>query len=150
MSALEAQILFARALVLLLMYGFLTMVGWLAWAELRRQGAASVVAAAPAARLVIIEGADAGWPPGTAFPLEPISVIGRDLDAGVVLQDATLSSRHAMLSLDHDGWWVEDLGSRNGTYVNAERAEPGTPMPARSGDEVRLGAVRMRLVVPAS
>jgi pSer/pThr/pTyr-binding forkhead associated (FHA) protein len=43
---------------------------------------------------------------------------------------------------------VEDLGSTNGTFVNGKAVEPGAPVITRSGDVVRLGAVRLRLVTP--
>jgi hypothetical protein len=147
-SALEAQILFARAVVLLLLYGFLTVVGWMAWSELKRARHAERPASTPLARLVVIEGADSGWPAGTSFPLEQVTLVGRDLDVGVLLADPTLSGRHATIVSDADGWWVEDLGSTNGTFVNADRAAAGAPIPARSGDELRFGSVRVRLVVP--
>jgi hypothetical protein len=145
-SALEAQILFARAIVLLLLYGFITLVGWLAWAELRRhQG--SPATTLPIARLVVLEGAESGWPSGTSFPVSELTVVGRDLDSGVVLADPSLSGRHAVISRDTAGWWIEDLASTNGTFVNTERASEGNPVPARSGDELSFGAVRTRFVV---
>ena len=48
-------------------------------------------------------------------------VIGRGVECDVVIQDAKASRRHCQLTRREDGFLLEDLGSKNGTYVNAER-----------------------------
>jgi hypothetical protein len=147
----EAQLLFARTLLLVLLYGFLGMVAWLAWRELSSQGrGAARPAPVAAARVVVLQSGESGWPPGTSFTLEPLSVIGRDLDADVVLQDGTLSGRHALIGRDDGGWWVEDLGSTNGTFVNSSSVPPVSTAPLRSGDVLRCGNVQLRVVLPAA
>lgn len=149
MAPYEAQLFFARVLVLILLYTFLGAVGWVTWLELRllarqrppeadRQGA----------RLIVLAGADSGWPPGTVFTLDPVAVVGRDLAASVVIPDATLSGRHATLTRHDGAWWAEDLGSTNGSFVNDRRIAPEAPVIVRSGDMVQFGAVRFRIVLP--
>jgi hypothetical protein len=148
MTAPEAQLVFARTLLLVLLYGFLGLTAWIAWRELRahasRPGSARTGAAS---RVVVLAGGESGWPTGTAFALQPTTVIGRDLDAGIVLQDATLSGRHAVVARDDGGWWVEDVGSTNGTYLNGEQIDPASPAPLRSGDILRCGNVELRVVL---
>jgi pSer/pThr/pTyr-binding forkhead associated (FHA) protein len=48
-------------------------------------------------------------------------VIGRGADCDVVIQDLKASRRHCQLTRNESGFMLEDLGSRNGTYVNGEK-----------------------------
>ena len=71
-------------------------------------------------------------------------VIGRDPLAAVTFAPGTdrmVSRRHARVACigtDGDVWRLEDLGSRNGVFVNGARVEGVVPL--QSGDEVMLGA----------
>ena len=47
--------------------------------------------------------------------------IGRGTDCDLVIRDAKASRRHCQLTRTEDGFRLEDLGSRNGTYVNGEK-----------------------------
>lgn len=49
--------------------------------------------------------------------------IGREVDGGVRVDSPLVSRRHALLTRRDDGWWVQDLGSSNGTFVNGERID---------------------------
>ena len=51
---------------------------------------------------------------------------GRGAGADVVVTDGSMSRNHARIVVEGDGWAIEDLGARNGTYVNGERVA-GTP-----------------------
>jgi hypothetical protein len=149
-SPLETQLLFARAVLLILLYTFVGAVAVVAYLELHASRRAELedTPAAPGTRLIILNGADSGRPAGTSLPVASVSAIGRDLDNEIVLADPTVSGRHAVINLREGAWWVEDLGSTNGTYVNGATVELGRPTISRSGDTVRVGAVRMRLVTP--
>lgn len=150
MTPIESQLFFARAVLLLLLYGFLAAVGLVVWRDLRAAGRAATakVAEAPGARLIVLDGGTSDRPPGSAFGLSAVTAIGRDLDNDLVFVDATVSGRHAVVNLRDGAWWVEDLGSTNGTFVIGQRVHPGRPAIARSGDVIQLGAVRVRLVTP--
>jgi len=64
-----------------------------------------------------------GANPGQCFPLEEESVIlGRHPDCDIVLESAAVSRQHARIVKRDGGYYVEDLGSRNGTFVNGELA----------------------------
>ncbi len=56
---------------------------------------------------------------------------------------ADISAEHARLTREGGRWWVTDLGTTNGTFVNGVRVERPTRLMA--GDEVRFGRVRSRL-----
>jgi pilus assembly protein CpaF len=80
----------------------------------------------------------AGPNPGKAFTLSKNEiVIGRDVNADVVVNTAEVSRRHARLLLDAGVYIIEDLGSTNGTFINGQRLN--SPMPLRSGDVIMLG-----------
>jgi pSer/pThr/pTyr-binding forkhead associated (FHA) protein len=91
-------------------------------------------------RLVVTKGHLAG----TTIPLGPTPVtIGRAADSTLVLEDDFASARHARL-VPHDGqWFVEDLGSTNGTYL--ERTKVTSPMPIPLGAPVRIGKTVLEL-----
>jgi DNA-binding winged helix-turn-helix (wHTH) protein len=66
------------------------------------------------------------------------NVIGRDAKADVVLDSAAVSRRHARITITHEGATIEDLGSKNGTFVGERSLEGGTTS-LHHGDEIRLG-----------
>jgi pSer/pThr/pTyr-binding forkhead associated (FHA) protein/S1-C subfamily serine protease len=71
---------------------------------------------------------------------ESVVTLGRDPGATVVLTGPTagvVSARHAEIRYSGGEWWLRDLGSRNGTYVNGHRIVGGAPL--HEGDLVRLG-----------
>ena len=67
----------------------------------------------------------------------PEIIIGRDPACDFPLDDETISLRHSKISFHHKQWWVEDLGSTNGTYVNEAVVEE--PVVLTSSDHLRLG-----------
>jgi DNA-binding winged helix-turn-helix (wHTH) protein len=81
---------------------------------------------------------------GKRFPLRPgENILGRDADAGGVSIDSpTVSRRHARISISADGAALEDLESKNGTYLQGKAVSSTVAL--KDGDEVRVGAVVMR------
>ena len=69
--------------------------------------------------------------------------IGRAAGADIVIADASMSRQHARLVRDADSWVIEDLGARNGTYVNGLRIERRCPLAA--GDQIQLGDTIVRI-----
>jgi len=90
------------------------------------------------AALVIRAG---GGRAGESFMLEDDKVsIGRTPDAGVFLDDVTVSRNHALLVRRRDGLYIDDLGSLNGTYVNRRRIESHQ---LDDGDEIQIGKYKL-------
>ena len=71
------------------------------------------------------------------LPGQPLSV-GRQSDNELVIDEDSLSRRHALITPDGEGHAIADQGSRNGVWVNGQRVTEA-PVPLRDGDEVALG-----------
>jgi len=67
------------------------------------------------------------------------NVLGRDGEDVVALHSPTVSRRHARVTVSPDGAILEDLDSKNGTYVNESRV--ASPVPITDGDVVRVGSL---------
>jgi pSer/pThr/pTyr-binding forkhead associated (FHA) protein len=70
-------------------------------------------------------------------------VIGRGADAQIVLDDDYVSTRHARIAVSADQWFVEDLGSTNGTYIGTVRIHQPTAISV--GTQVRIGKTVLEL-----
>ncbi|GIU96621.1 MAG: hypothetical protein KatS3mg013_0424 [Actinomycetota bacterium] len=81
---------------------------------------------------------------GSSFLLaEDVTTVGRNPDSAVFLDDVTVSRKHAVVERRSDGWFVRDLGSLNGTYVNGEQVDEAA---LASGDEVQIGRFKLTFV----
>ena len=86
---------------------------------------------------------DAGGDKATTVRLAGPTDIGRGDGCAIRLQDTYVSQMHARLA-DRDGsWYVEDLGSTNGTYLNDRRVQ--APVEVHAGDVVRVGKTLLEL-----
>ncbi len=83
-------------------------------------------------------------PPTIPLPNRPI-LIGRDPHCDVVLADPMVSARHAQIAPAPSGYWLADLGSTNGTFVNGRRVQQAL---LRPGDRIRIGATELQLGKP--
>ncbi len=72
-------------------------------------------------------------------PLE----IGRSESCAIRLEDDYVSQMHARLYGKNGAWFVEDLGSTNGTYLNEGRV--AAPVEVRAGDRIRVGKTTLEL-----
>jgi predicted component of type VI protein secretion system len=77
--------------------------------------------------------------------LKPDTTLGADPANDVVLDDNLVSGRHARLRWDGAGWWLEDLGSTNGTFVNGERIVAGAARPVPLGARLQFGDTELEL-----
>jgi len=84
--------------------------------------------------VAIVEGANKGEV--VSLDNAPL-LIGRGNDAAILLDDDYVSTRHARIGASGDQWYVEDLGSTNGTYVGNSRISQATAISL--GTQIRIG-----------
>ncbi|MEO3937385.1 FHA domain-containing protein [Dermatophilaceae bacterium Soc4.6] len=81
---------------------------------------------------------------GTSLPLGRGGIlIGRAPECTLVLDDEFSSGRHARIFARPEGWFVEDLGSRNGTFLGGSRLTG--PVPVTMGSVLRVGRTTLEL-----
>ena len=90
--------------------------------------------------VVVTEGSNAGQ--RAELDQAPI-LIGRGSDAAIRLDDDYVSTRHARIAASGDQWFVEDLGSTNGTYIGTVRITQPTTITL--GTQVRVGKTILEL-----
>jgi hypothetical protein len=140
MDAFAASLWLLRFLFLALLYLFLFAVVRVLVRDLR---AAAREPGTQLGRLHVLT-SPAGEPPaGAAFGLDAVTTIGRDVNNAIVVEDPFASAEHAVLTFRGRTWYVEDLASTNGTYVNGSRIDGLAPI--GFGDEIQIGQVRLRL-----
>ncbi len=126
-----------RLLLAALLVTILALLLYYLWRD--TQAALVQKAGAPAAHLFEVEGPAAG----KVYPLVDVNQLGRAADNPLRFDDSAVSAYHARISYRGGQWWLEDLGSRNGTFLNGLRVDE--PLVLTYGDEIVLGAVRLRL-----
>jgi hypothetical protein len=117
------------------------------WTEVRGP---AVVASRPAAspgrrptpgrrrgtpRLVVVEPKERK---GRTYDLRDEQTVGRAAGCQITLDDTYISQLHARVFSKDGGWYVEDLGSTNGTYLNSKRVSGALAL--KRGDRVKIGA----------
>jgi len=140
---MSATILLALRIILIaVLFGFIGWAFWLLWRDLRMQSATLTRPRLPSIQLTHKE---ADLPQTLIFTRLQV-LVGRDPAAELYLEDKTISARHARLYFEDTQWWVEDLGSTNGTLLNQERVVE--PVVLASGDRLQFGQVAFSLIIP--
>lgn len=135
MSAIIVLIL--RVLLAMNLYVFLGWAIYTIWRELRLSDQLLSARKTPA---MILTNLDNDEGKTQEFTI-PEVIVGRDPNSDYSIPNETVSAHHARLSYHHNQWWIEDLQSTNGTFLNDERIE--TPTVIISGDELRCGNVNL-------
>lgn len=139
---MDILLLALRIALALILYAFLALLLVFLYRDMNR--APSVHPALPlGGQLVVVGAVEEGVAEGTAFPLLPVTSIGRAPANTIVVPDTYASARHALVSWRDSQWYVEDLGSRNGTLLNGEPVS--TPTVLSAGDIIGVGQTQFRL-----
>lgn len=148
-DAFDWFILLLRIAFIALIYLFLYQVGRVGVRELVTIGQAS--AAMPQQRveqvaivgsLEMVDPAESSWRQGTQFALDYYTTIGRNPENAITLNDGFVSGNHAEISFNQGAWWLMDLGSTNGTFVNGQPVQGRIQL--HSGDIISFGRVHLR------
>lgn len=138
---------------LAILYLFFVRVLRAVWAEVKGPAPVAAVAARPAR---VASGGHSSRPPGRLRVVEPVERRGRTYELGdeltvgraggcqVALEgDTYVSQLHARVFRREGQFYVEDLGSTNGTYVNRKKVT--APIAIRKGDRLQVGKTVMEL-----
>lgn len=127
-------VLLLRLILAVALYAFL---GWALWnllRELKQQGDKLATQKKPGITISIKS--EQGKESRRQFS-QPQILIGRDTKCDVSMMDEAVSAHHARLTHHHGQWWLEDLNSTNGTYLNREKLT--TPAVVITGDHFKCG-----------
>ena len=132
---------FLRILLAISLYAFLGWGLYTIWNQIRNNSLILSKRQIPAITLTSLEN-EGGFQ--REFSQEEIFV-GRDPNCDFPIGDETVSAHHAHINYHHNQWWVEDLRSKNGTFLNGERVE--TPTVIITGDELRCGKIDFSITI---
>ncbi len=131
-----------RLLVGVGLFAFLGWVLWLLWSDLRIQAGLLASRNVPPLSLLVQVGDES---PQLINYSQAEITIGRDPACECLLQDDAVSTHHARLAYHHSQWWLEDLGSKNGTKLNLELLT--NPTVVISGDKLLCGHSSLTIVI---
>lgn len=131
-------VLALRLLLALALYGFLAWALFAFWRDVRREAMGLANRRAAGISLTVRAG---GETIAVKHFIQPEITLGRDPVCDIPIFEETVSARHARFSYHHGQWWVEDLGSTNGTRLNQEMLTQPTVL--TSGDEVSVGGASL-------
>jgi hypothetical protein len=126
-----------------LLLAFLGLVTWLIYQDVRLTAALLSDRLRHYGYLHLLTGSSPHLEGGSRFPLSPVTSIGRAASNSVVIDDHYASAEHALVTLRGRQWWLEDLGSRNGTLLNGLPLEGAAVI--SSGDVITIGDARLKL-----
>jgi len=143
--SLDWVLLGFRILTTLIFCVFLGIAFYIIWRDLKSVEAQIAQQPQATHQLRVIATAEAAAGPvvGQTLPLPPITLLGRDPENTIVLDDVAVSAVHARLSRENGIWWLEDLGSQNGTCLN--EIPLSKPTTLANGDIIEIGRSRFRL-----
>jgi hypothetical protein len=140
----ETTLLILRIASAAILLAFLVSLAWFAYQDVKRQAAGPAERSESFGWLEVVASEGDILPVGQTFPLRRVTSIGRGAGNTLVLNDDFVSGEHALLTLSGDMWWLEDLNSRNGTYLNDMPLQ--TRAVVTAGDIFTFGGTRIKLV----
>ncbi len=157
MVSLDWVLLGFRLLTTIILYTFLGLAFYIIWRDLKQLETRQIerepatdeqVFIPPKSQYqlrVIASNGDQSPEVGRISSLQTVTGLGRAPDNTVVLNDDSASSYHARIRRENGVWWLEDLGSRNGTMLND--LPLSRPASLVDGDVVGIGKVRLMLEI---
>ena len=136
-------LLLLRILSAVLLLGFLLLIVWLIYRDMQTTARLLVSQERPYGFLRVIACEDESPDIDTRYPLLPITTIGRSSSNTIVLDNGYVSTEHAIITRRGDQWWLEDMGSRNGTLLNQMPLEEAAVISV--GDVIAIGQTQFKV-----
>jgi pSer/pThr/pTyr-binding forkhead associated (FHA) protein len=134
-------LLFLRIVLAALLYGFIGFALYTLLRDQKKQG--DLLAARQPPPLTLTNQLEDGV--RTQRYIKPVIILGRESGCDFLLDDQTVSSKHARLVYRKQQWWLEDLASTNGTFLNGDAVT--TPVVITHGDELRMGHIGLKIEI---
>ena len=131
---IATTVLILRLALAVALYAFLAWALWTLLQELKQQG--DKLAGQRMPEIILSIEFEQGKESVRHFS-QPEIIIGRDPKCDLSMMDEALSAHHARLTYHHGQWWLEDLNSTNGTFLNREKLT--IPAVVIAGDNFKCG-----------
>lgn len=138
-------VLVLRLVTALALFAFLGWAFYFMYREVNRQGVGLANRRVPGISLMV---KNRGGASHLKYFSQAEIILGRDPASDISLDDDTASARHAQLTYHHGQWWLEDLASMNGTFLNSNPIV--MPTVITSGDEIKCGNVQLSISLSES
>jgi hypothetical protein len=139
----ELFLLLIRIAFLFLLYFFLFQLMRVISSDIRVYSGEKPTSPPAKSRLVVIDPGTTRLRTGVALRLLPVTSLGRRPSNVIVLEDEYVSGEHALLAWRNGTWWLSDVASTNGTFLNGNEVEESTQV--SNGDIISLGRVMAKL-----
>jgi pSer/pThr/pTyr-binding forkhead associated (FHA) protein len=142
----EEFLLILRVAMVAVLYLFILQVVLVARRDLRLAPAQAQVSANKVVigHLVVVDSGPTALTPGQRVDIVSPMTLGRGPTNTVVLESNVVSTENTRVYFRNRSLWVEDLGSRNGTFINERQVAANTPVAVKPGDLLRVGDVRFK------
>jgi len=98
----------------------------------------------PGGRIIVVENSSPAPTPGDTFGIGGGITVGRGDGSDIIIKDSFASTRHARIYLREEQYWLEDLDSTNGTFLNGVWVKQ--PIVLANGDRIRIGGITFQFV----
>jgi pSer/pThr/pTyr-binding forkhead associated (FHA) protein len=151
------QLLFLRIALVAVLYLVVLQIVFVARREMRLEAKAATRGTPTRARrvighLVVVDKGSTQLNDGDVYDIEEITTLGRELTNSVPIESGFVSGAHARILYEEaDGaLWVEDLGSRNGTYVDGRKLNEHDRVQIDTGSLLQIGDARFKVDIERS
>lgn len=129
-------LLLLRMLLSGILYTFLGWILYTLWTDLKQQAQTLNNNKIPSLRLT-----GTGEMAEEFYYIQPVVSVGRSATNDLSINNDTVSSQHAQLTYNLNQWWLQDLNSTNGTYINGQRLLASTVL--TTGDMIGFGEINL-------
>ncbi len=139
----QETLLILRVAMIAVLYLFILQVVLVARRDLRLAAVTPLQSIRPVlGRLVVVDSGKTNLTPGSAIDIVTGMTLGRSPTNTLVLDSPVVSTENTRIYFDNRSLWVEDLKSRNGTFVNDRPVV--APVAVKPGDILRIGDIRFK------